>query len=85
MATLRERADKTVAKMRNTSLGAKAAAKQIVRGEGITYKPDVERIARDICSELGRRSGKAKRKRKREGVKTPSLYNKPTQLELDVD
>lgn len=40
-----------------------SAAQQAVQKSGITYPPDVRRIGREVCAELGRRSAAKKRKR----------------------
>ncbi|TSC69550.1 MAG: hypothetical protein G01um101456_109 [Parcubacteria group bacterium Gr01-1014_56] len=36
-------------------------AREAIRRRGITYEPDVKRIAQKICSELGRHSAQARR------------------------
>lgn len=40
-----------------------SAVRKAIRGQGITFGPDVERLTSQVCSELGRRSGGTRRKK----------------------
>lgn len=46
-----------------------SAARKAVIGSGISYEPDVERIASQVCSELGRRAGAVSRRKAQERKK----------------
>lgn len=82
--TIQERADIAATMMRKMKITAPAAARRAIKAEGISYEPDVDRLSRDITSELGKRGARAKAARKRRGVKTPSLYAGPLQGEFKL-
>jgi len=42
------------------SLSRPKAARKVVKGQGIFHEPDVKRLVKAICSELGRRGGTKK-------------------------
>ena len=59
-----------------------SAARKAIRAEGITYEPDVKRLVKEVCAELGRRGARAK-KRKQSKKAEPS-HTAPTQLLLPL-
>ncbi len=80
MADIRALADRAVQIFRSSKATSwKSAARQAVRRKGITYKPDVERIASEICRELQKRSVAKRRANRRRGIRE-SDYRRPQQL-----
>jgi len=63
--------------------GWKSAARQAVKRSGVTYKPDVERIASDVCRHLQIRSTSVRNSRKKReqlGLEEQERSQEPRQL-----
>ncbi len=79
MANIKYLADKASLLFRTGQATSYPSAAQLaVKQSGITYKPDIKRLAKQVLSELGKRGNRAKKRRIKRS------WRGPDQLTLDL-
>ena len=82
LLSIKKLADRAASYMRTgQATSYPSAARKAIRAEGITYEPDVKRLIKEVCAELGRRGARAKKRTQSQEAK---LAYTPMQLLLPL-
>ena len=82
LLSIKKLADRATSYMRTgQATSYPSAVRKAIHAEGITYEPDVKRLVKEVCAELGRRGAQAKKRK--QSKETKPAHN-PKQLLLPL-